>query len=84
MDTRVLPVAGALEDFSDDDDGFPYDTNALQLTNVIFSVANMIAGIFILCLCVAAHLMDPKHFAKQVLNWIEKQRPRLKKKKKDA
>ena len=39
MDTRVLPVAGALEDFSDDDEGFPYDTNALQLTNVIFSVA---------------------------------------------
>ena len=39
MDTRVLPVAGALEDFSDDDDGFPYDTNALQLTNVIFFVA---------------------------------------------
>ena len=39
MDTRVLPVAGAFEDFSDDDEGLPYDTNALQVPKVILSVA---------------------------------------------
>jgi hypothetical protein len=39
MDTRVLPVAGAFEDFSDDDEGLPYDTNALQLPKVTLSVA---------------------------------------------
>jgi len=37
--------------------------------------ANMIADIFPQRLFVASHLMDPKHFAKQVLNSIEIRRP---------